>query len=137
MRFFSYIKKYRIFFGVSIALIFVAVSYGFSVNFGKAQGLPLPPFAGVIVEAIPCVCSAGVGLFIVGPTTAGAFLYEPGLSVLFPFGQIYRPGPFVVGGYIPGAVCMIGIPPACTDAFMGAGAYPGNGTIMMIGTSLL
>lgn len=131
MKFLHYIKKHTIFFSI-IVLLLLAVSYGSKVKSGKA----IVPFGGVITAVTPCDCSVGYMIIVAGPTTAGAFLYQTGVSILFPWYEIFTPGPFVLGTYIPGAVCMIGVPPACTDAFMGAGAEPYNGTIEMVGSSL-
>lgn len=132
MKFFSYARKHPIFFGIIIVLFSFITSYGVKIRSGKA----ILPFGGVITAAVPCDCSGGVGLFVLGPIGAGVFLYETGISVPFPYYQFWRPGPFIVGSYVPGGVCMVGVPPLCGDAFSGAGFSPGSGTIIMAGTSM-
>lgn len=91
-------------------------------------------FGGRITSVIPCTCGPvplSTAVTVVGPSP-GIFLNIVGVSSLFSHYQIYRPGPFVVGGWAPsGAICMIGLPPDCVPVLT-----PPIGTIISVGTSL-
>lgn len=122
MKFFSYARKHPIFFGIIIVLFFFIISYGVKIKSGKA----ILPFGGVILAVQYCSCSANIAV----TTSMGIYSYNPYSTALFPFYQIYRPGAWILGTYVPGAVCLVGVPPACT-----AGSAP-FGTIIMAGTSM-
>lgn len=103
-----------------VALLFFALPS--SVH---AIGLP---FGGPIIMSIPCTCSLGQ-FIVLGPPSVGAYVYQPATSKTFKFGQLYRPGAFLLGNYIPGHTCLMGVTPYCY-------APPAFGTITMVGTSL-
>lgn len=83
-------------------------------------------FGGRVLWVEPCTCSAGAAI-AVGPPRPGYFLFQPGISVLFSF-YAFVPANYVLGTYIPGGVCLTGIPPACATV-------PTLGTVVLMGTS--
>lgn len=85
-------------------------------------------FGGRIVATIPCTCSGGVWLSIGPPRPMAGIVYQAGISVLFSFYSLL-PSEYILGTYVPGGVCMVGIPPAC-------GSVATIGTIVVAGTSL-
>ena len=110
--------------GLSLVVVVFVV-----IPFEQAKAIPLGlPFGGWIGWVTYCTCSFNLLLTVVGPSP-GNFVLQPGVSIIFPFGQVYRPGPAVVGSYTPGGACMV---------FSGKGCAPEpvTGTIIMIGTSL-
>lgn len=125
MKFFSYIRRRPILVGIIATLSLFVASFSVWVRSSKA----VLPFGGSILSVTYCTCSGNVALTL-GPPTPGIYSYNPYSTVLFPFQQVYRPGPWILGGYVPEAVCLVGVPPACT-----AGSAP-FGTITMAGTSM-
>ena len=97
--------------------------------FEQAKAIPTGiPFGGWITWVTYCTCTFNMLLTVVGPSP-GTFVFQPGVSIPFPFGQVYRPGPAVVGSYVPGGICMIFVGKGCAP-------LPTTGTIITIGTSL-
>ena len=98
----------------------------------KAEAIPALNFGGRILTVIPCTCS-GTLLVTVGPPKPGVFVYVPGASFLYSFYQIYKPGSFVLGNYIPGGICL-----ASAKKLLGTKCIPlpNMGTITQVGTSL-
>ncbi len=94
-----------------------------------AQAQFLPPFAGIILDVEVCTCSGSLNILI-GPPFPAQLLYYPGISLLYPMFQIFRPGPYALGLYVPGATCLIA-QKYCTPA-----TVPPWGIMMMVGTSL-
>jgi len=68
------------------------------------------------------ICLNGM-LFAIGPPVGGLFMYVPG-TLTFAYAQL-RPGPWALGGFTPGGVCILPF-----------GSIPALGTMIMIGTSL-
>lgn len=84
-------------------------------------------FGGPILAVDECTCSGGWRI-VVGPPRPMDLLYQPGISILFPFYNIFVPSTFVLGTYVPGGFCSRGTT-ACTG-------LPVLGTITMVGTSI-
>jgi len=86
------------------------------------------PFGGPITTAFWCTCSAGIALTI-GPPVPGIYVFQFGTSIPYPFGQVFRPGPWALGLASPGGQC---------SYYAGAGCsvYPVMGRISIVGTSL-
>jgi|GEM_PF-1720609 len=84
------------------------------------------PFGGVITVSVPCTCSAGQLLTVVGPIP-GTYLMQPGISTPFLFGSFYKPGAFIIGNFVGGGVCLTAGTPC--------GVLPVTGTITIFGTS--
>jgi len=94
----------------------------------KLNAVAFLPFGGVITTVTYCPCSSNLLVTVTGPVS-GNFVFQPGVSILFPFGQIYRPGPFILGTFAPGGACMMFKRRGCF-------ALPSTGTIGIVGTSL-
>lgn len=81
-------------------------------------------FGGKILNAIPC---ANGLLLTIGLPRGGLFLWTPATRT-FLWYQL-KPGPWALGGYVPGGSCV------CPYGNCELGAIPALGTIKMIGTS--
>ncbi|MBI3019797.1 MAG: hypothetical protein HYY60_00510 [Parcubacteria group bacterium] len=102
-------------------------------NLGKEitplkAALPLV-FGGRIIATIPCTCSGGLWISVGPPRPMAGIVYQVGVSVLFSFYSLL-PSEHILGTYVPGGVCFVGIPPYCTSIAT-------LGTIVVAGTSLL
>lgn len=127
MRLFSFLKKHPILTSLFFAVFLIVVSFSLRIKSGKAIGVL--PFGGQILDVTYCPCSFNLAI-TVGPPNGGVFTYEPGGSIIKAFYQIFRPGPWVLGWYSPGGVCL----DFCTDC-----CYPlrsPTGTISEAGTSM-
>lgn len=136
----SYIKRRPVL--VSIMFFLVLVGTIFSIKIRTSMALV--GFGGQVMSVTLCTCSLpGSVALTVGTPTPGVYLYTP-TTVLFDhynfwgtgawLGYVYThfvPGPWVLGTYIPGGVCLIPTVPDCTPL-----PYI-TGTIEKMGTSLL
>jgi hypothetical protein len=118
-------RKRSFILGTAAILLLLGVSFGLWVKSSKA----IIPFGGPITSVFYCPCSANLAV-VVGPPSPGIFMYQPGASTVYAFYQIFRPGPWVLGNYVPGGACMMFIPYGCAPM-----AFP-MGTINEVGTSL-
>ena len=125
MKFFFLTKKHPFVTSIIIVLFLIVTSFAMRVNSGKA----IVPFGGQILSVTYCPCSANIAL-TVGPPNGGIFSYD-GSGMVYPFYQLFRPGPWVLGAYTPGSS-------GCWQ-YVVAGCAPllaPIGTISMVGTSL-
>lgn len=83
-------------------------------------------FGGEIIETQVCHCT-GNFWFRVGPPVSAAVIYEPGISILHEYGQVFRTNVNALGTYRPGGVCKYN-PPRCPSR-------DSDGTIYIVGTS--
>jgi len=83
-------------------------------------------FGGYILFSFPCTCSTGYYVVVAG-VSPGAFVYYPGFTPTYLYGQLYKPGTAVLGTYTPGGVCLMTATP-CVPLFV-------TGTMTMVGTS--
>lgn len=116
-------KKLFIFILVTAVVSIVA----FAILPVKRSGAILP-FGGQITAVRFCGCSANVRI-TVGPPVGGVFIYQPGATVLYEYGQILRSGPWVLGNWSPGGACLI-------PSGKGCATLPSQGTMIQVGTSL-
>ncbi len=84
------------------------------------------PFGGRIVMSIPCPYSGNWYLTIAPVAGPVNVIYRPGVSRLYDYGQVFRPGPNVLGTTMGIDVCVISVSP--TVAFTAP-------MIRMVGTS--
>jgi len=112
-------KQFRVF----VSIILLALIIIFWVRPAEAAGMPLN-FGGRILGLITC---ADGFLLTIGSPKPGLFMWMWGTPT-FAWWQI-RVGPWVLGNYSPGGVCVC--PYGCCEC----GAIPALGTIIMIGTS--
>ena len=82
-------------------------------SFAFASGLPW--FGGRITTVIPCTCSVGSQVNIIGfPSIfSGSYLYFPGAAEIKGKGNV-APSRLILGHYSPGGTCRIGVEPYCT-----------------------
>ncbi len=59
------------------------------------------------------------------PITGGLFLYPWGAPI-YQWGQIYRPGPWILGSYWPSGICLTGTYCATTITALGTILYAGT-----------
>lgn len=90
------------------------------------------PFGGRIIYAVACTCSVPNWGIIVGPPAGGIFIYMPGISRLYAFYSIFRPGPWVLGTAAGGAPCMQVRGNSCVPDER----VPAGPVIVIVGTSL-
>jgi len=85
------------------------------------------PFAGAIVTSFPCTCSPGQ--YVLVQTLLGPLplVYYPKKTPTFMFGNLYKPGTFVLGNYLPAGICLMTATPCVALK---------AGTMTMVGTSL-
>ncbi len=114
---------------IAILIIFLAAVFaGAFMLLPAKQSSAIVPFGGPILNVTYCTCSGNI-LLTVGPPMGGRYIFQPGASTLFPYGQVYRPGPWVLGTYAPGGVCTV-------FAGKGCAPLPSFGTIIQVSTSL-
>jgi hypothetical protein len=109
------LKKVLIFF-ILISTVFLFLALPVSAQ--NALG-------GRILFSLPCT-NGGFAL-TVGPPKGGIFLYQLGVSTLYREYQL-RPGPWALGSFSYGGICVVGVPPFGFPLFT-------LGTIKKIGTS--
>jgi hypothetical protein len=113
----------------SLIILFVCLLLFGTASVARAQ-VPFPSafnFSGYILFSFPCTCSPGQMVYVGGPTP-GAYVYYPGVTPTFLYGQLYKPGTAVLGTYTPGGACLMVSTP-CNP-------LPVTGTMTMVGTSL-
>jgi len=108
-----------------IAVLIIAGALAYSANSTYAVG----NFGGKIVSVQFCWCTANMLIRVAG-YNGGQLIFNPGSSILYAFGQIFRVGPDVLGIKGGASVCRFG---TCIDP--GTITIPGE-HIIMIGTSL-
>lgn len=91
-----------------------------------ARAAATQPFGGTILETVVCDCTGNFWLRV-GPPVQAAVVYQPGVSKLYDYGQIFRSNVNVLGTYVPGGSCNYN-PPDCP-------AKDVTGTIVTVGTS--
>ncbi len=111
---------------VIVAILFAGLAGFWSAQPKTANAQLGVPFGGWIVNAVWCLCSGGI-LLTISPPVPGTFVFQFGRSIPFAYGQVFRPGPAVLGTWTPGGICSTGF--FCTP-------IPAMGTIGIIGTSL-
>ncbi len=121
MRFFPNINKRTIFLSLVAASVLFVASFGMWVKPANA----MLGFGGRIVFVKLCPCSANLAIWVFGPR-GGVYTFQPGVSVPFANYQFWRPGPAILGTFVPGGVCLTG--------FFCAG-FPTMGTMVTVGTS--
>ncbi len=109
-------------------LIIIAFTAGVSFYFFINKSSAVLPFGGPITGTFYCTCSANI-LISVGPPNPGVFIYEPGGTVLYPYGRVWSPGAYALGLYSPGGACLVFV-------LVGCAPIPTEGTMLEIGTSL-
>jgi hypothetical protein len=86
------------------------------------------PFGGQSTNVYYCNCSFNYRI-MVSPPVGGTFMYQPGATTLYQFGQIYRTGVWLLGLTGGSVSCMVYSGKSCTTL----GTYP---MMTMVGTSM-
>ena len=96
----------------------------------------IPAFGGFVLATFPCSCTLNF-LLVISPPKGGLFIYSPFAPPLlqaFLNFNLPRPGLWALGFYIPGGICLTGVPPFCVPLGI-TGTI--KGTILpIVGTSL-
>lgn len=114
------------------SLLLVGIT--FLVPMSVAQALtPGLPFGGIITFVVPCVCSGNAVIYNIpiGKTSLPALIFQPGISVLYSFYQIYKPGTYILGTYGPPTPCIFLYLIICAPWLL----TPAAPLIEMVGTS--
>lgn len=96
----------------------------------EAAGL-VNPFGGRVVMIIPCTCQVtGIAVYVIMPIPPyfGMLLWQPPITRPYLWYFPY-PGVAILGNYVSGGVCMVGVAPYCYSV-------PVSGTMTQVGTSL-
>lgn len=93
------------------------------------------PFGGQILLTLPCTCTNNVLIINrpIGPTSVPFLIFDPKLSILFPFFELWTPGPYILGTYTGVEPCLVLTPIGCVPY------HPkvlGGAKIDIVGTSL-
>jgi len=114
-------KKFNLILALVMAIGAVTLAWG---GRERALGQGVLAFGGriILVE----YCCNGVAI-TVGPPRPGRFLLTSG-TILYPYYNVYTPGPSVLGTAIPGGICH----EAATACVV---PIPVAGTVTMIGSS--
>ena len=93
------------------------------------------PFGGMSTYVFYCTCSSNIAVTINDLTVGSSnpvpltLIYQPGATILYPYGQIYRPGVWTLGLWNSGGSCMYYVGKGCST-------YNTNGIMYMVGTSM-
>lgn len=111
MRIFPYLKKYPLVTSTTILVVVVAGAFGVKIGTSRA----LLGFGGKIISVIPCTGSDGTALVVETPPTSTnlnpfpkVYILDNATSVSYKYYQFFRPGPWILGSYVPGGVCLEG-----------------------------
>jgi hypothetical protein len=100
---------------------------------GGSSSVAGTPFGGMSAYVFFCTCSMNIAVTVVdlnvSPPAMLPLIFQPGASILYPYGQIYRSGVWTLGLWRPGGVCTYWVGKSCMT-------YPTSGTISMVGTSM-
>ncbi len=92
------------------------------------------PFGGLSTEVFYCDCSDNIAVTIndltISPPLAEPIIYQPGVTTLYPFGQITTVGVWTLGLWQPGGECRYSVAKGCSTLST-------QGTMTMVGTSMV
>ncbi len=121
----------------AILVFLLVVNVAFVVNAkrqAEAAGLG-DPFGGMSTYVFYCTCSFNIAVTINDLTVGSSnpspltLIFQPGVSILYPYGQIYRPGVWTLGLWNSGGSCTYYVGKGCST-------YDTDGTMYMVGTSM-
>lgn len=121
-----------------LILILVVLMFFYPLSFlipKQAEAISLP-FGGIIIFPVPCICSYSLLIHIIpiGASSPPAVNFIPGVSQLYSFFNLFRPGAYLLGTYGPPSPCFILVPfpPFCIPYPLA----PAAPTIILVGTSI-
>lgn len=113
----------------NVVLVFMLVAsaalFVMKESTARAQ---LPPFGGLNLNTWFCSCSMNFRI-VVGPPVGGIYMYQPGVTVLYPYFMVLRPGAWLLGLWGPPVACVEFVGKACAPT----GAFP---LMIIVGTSI-
>ncbi len=113
-----------------LVLMFGAV-IALNINVRMATAGPGEPFGGLSYSITDCDCTGNFAIYfndLTQPTPITLpLIYEPGVTILYDFGEILVPNRWILGTWQPVGSCR-GLDKFCTDV-------PTAGTMYMVGTS--
>ena len=116
---------------VFIAVIVFVTSVNNSEHTAYAQGST--PFGGQSTYVFYCTCSMSIAISINDLTQSSGvtqpLLYTPGSTTLYPYGQVFSSGVWLLGLWNSGGSCMYYVGTSCSS-------YTVAGTMSMVGTSM-
>lgn len=119
---------------VLLSTVFVVSAIFFSVgNEKKAEALATTPFGGMSTYVFYCTCSDNLAVTIndltISPPLVQPIIFQPGATVLYPYGQIYTAGVWTLGLWQSGGSCTYYVGKGCST-------YTTQGMMTMVGTSM-
>ena len=122
---------------INATLVFLLiVNLAFVVSAKRqAQAAFGDPFGGMSTYVFYCTCSFNIAVTINDLTVGSSnpspltLIFQPGVSILYPYGQIYRPGVWTLGLWNAGGLCTYYVGKGCST-------YDTDGTMYMVGTSM-
>ena len=113
----------------SLGISTTSVTSGTTATSGSsASGSFGTPFGGMSTAVFYCNCSFNFRI-MVSPPVGGTFMYQPGATILYQYGQIYRTGVWLLGLHSGSASCLIYVVKGCSNI----GTHP---LMYMVGTSM-
>lgn len=117
---------------ILIVVILIVVIFPIQI---KAQTPISGAFGGQILLTLPCPCTKNFLIINrpIGPTSVPLLIFDPNLSILYSFFEIWTPGPYILGTYTGVEPCLVFSPVGCVPY------HPkllGGAKIDIIGTSL-
>jgi hypothetical protein len=113
---------------IALAVSLVMILVAFVVVGKPKHAIAGVPFGGRSMGVYFCNCSWNFLITVSGPM-GGEFMFQPGGSILYPYGQIYNPDVWLLGLAEGGSSCMEFAGKTCIP--VGAGPV-----ITMVGTSM-
>ncbi len=93
----------------------------------------LTPFGGLSTYVFYCTCSSNIAITIndltISPPLTLPIIYQPGGTTLYPYGQVFSAGVWLLGLWNTGGNCQYYVGKGCSS-------YTTQGTMSMVGTSM-
>ena len=120
---------------ITLSFLFVAIMVFISAAriTPQAQAAGETPFGGLSTYVFYCTCSFSIAITIddltISPPLILPIIYQPGGTTLYPYGQVFIPGVWLLGLWTSGGDCEYYVGKGCST-------YPTEGTMSMVGTSM-
>lgn len=104
----------------------------FGVFSSRAMAGPGQPFGGQITYVFVCNCSGNYAIYFqdltISPPITLPLIYQPGVTILYPYYKITSIGSWILGTWQGGGSCRYYVGKGCAT-------LPTQGTMYMVGTS--
>ena len=91
------------------------------------------PFGGLSTYVFYCTCSSNIAITIndltISPPLTLPIIYQPGGTILYPYGQVFTSGVWLLGLWTSGGNCQYYVGKGCST-------YTTQGMMTMVGTSM-